>query len=235
MPQRRTHRTPFDRRARTAQKHAYWQAMGKIRRAAPVLGGRFYTHNYMHGENGWIDGYFLGKKKPIFYNFSLQTVSYAYKELVESRAWDMSYALAPLELDLSIFERTVKDPVSGLYVTSPREPYRYPEFNGMTRYEWTQAQYQRIADSQEIQVFEHWTLHRNYHSGIGLHATIDVPLLTVDAVNAFIDRFLLSETDFMGETPRSFRFDEIAHWGLEANSICEPWDWAKEATSDPGQ
>ena len=232
MPQRRPPRPPFNRRARTAQKRAYWQVMGEICRAAPVLGGRFYTHHYLHGENGWIDGYFLGNKKPVFYNLYLQTVSCAYKKLVSSRARKLSYELAPLDLDLSIFERPDNDPVSGLYVTSPREPYRYPEFNGMTRYDWTQSQYPRIADSLEIQVFEHWTLHRDYHSGIGLHATIDVPFVTIEAVNAFIERFLASEANFTGQTPRSFRFDEIPYWGLESNAICDPWDWANEATSE---
>ena len=232
MPQRRTLRPSFDSRTRTAQKRVYWQVMGKIRRAAPVLGGRFYTHHYMYGENRWIDGYFLGNKKPIFYNLCIQTVSYAYKELVSGRAWELSYEFAPQDLELSISERTGRDPASGLYVTSPREPYRYPEFNGMTRYEWTQAQCQRIADLQEIQVFEHWSLHRDYCRGVGLHATIDVPFLTIEAVNAFVGRFLLSEADFTGQMPRSFRFDEISDWGMEANSICDPWDWAKEATSE---
>lgn len=225
MPERHSPRIPFARRARQAQKRAYWQVLGQIRRAAPMLGGRFYTHNYLHGENGWIDGYFLGRKKPVFYNFALQTVSYAYKELVFDRAWDLSYEVAPVDLDPSIFDRTVKDPVSGLYETPAHEPCPYPEFNGLTRYDWMQAQYPLIADSLEIRVSEHWTVHHDYHSGIGLHATIDVPYLTIDAVNAFIERFLQSEANFTGQTPRSFRFDQIAHWGMEANSVCHPWEW----------
>lgn len=189
-----------------------------------MLGGRFYTHNYMHGENGWIDGYFLGVKKPIFYNFALQTVPYAYKELVEIRAWDMSYEVAPVDGDPSIFERTFKDPISGLHVTPPHEPCRYPEFDSMTRYDWAQTQYQKIADSLEIKVFEHWTLHHDYHSGIGLHATVDVPFLTIEAVNEFIDRFLQSEAEFTSQEPRSFYFGEIAHWGLEANLVLPNFD-----------
>lgn len=225
MPERRSQRTPYARRSRQAQKRAYWQVLCHIRRAAPVLGGRFYTHNYMHGENSWIDGYFLGKRKPVFYNFAIQTVLFAYKDRVGDRAWDLSYELAPVDLDPSIFERTVKDPVSGLYVASLHEPYRYPEFNGMTRYDWAQSQHQRIADSLEIKVPEKWTLHHDYHSGVGLHATIDVPFLTIDAVNEFIDRFLQSESDFTNQTPRSFRFDQIAQWGPEANSVCHPWEW----------
>lgn len=228
MPERRPQRIPFSQRSRTAQKHAYWDALRKIRQSAPFLGGRFYTHNYMHGENGWIDGYFLGAIKPVFYNFAFQTVQYKYKDLVEESAWDLSYEVTPVERDPSIFERTVKDPVSGLYVTSPNEPYRYPELDGLTRYEWAQAQNLKIADSGEIKVFEHWTLHRDYHSGIGLHATIDVPVLTIEAVNVFIARFLKTESAFQSQVPRSFRHDQISRWGIEANFVCDPWNWADE-------
>jgi hypothetical protein len=202
-----------------------------IRRASPVLGGSFYSHHYMHGENGWLDGYFLATKKPIFYNFAFQTVPYAYKEAVMHRAWNSFYELNLINKEPSIFKDSFKDPVSGLYVTPPREPVRYPELNGMTRIEWVQAQYQRIADSLEIQVFESWTLHHDYHQGVGLHATIDVPFLTVETVEQFIGRFLATETEFKGQSPRSFEFDQIDYWGLESNAICEPWDLVTESGS----
>jgi hypothetical protein len=87
------------------------------------------------------------------------------------------------------------------------------------------GQCQAITNSGEVQVFERWTLHRNYHRGIGLHATIDVPYLTIDAVNAFIDRFLKEEANFRDPTPRTYRYDQIAHWGIEANAVIEPWQW----------
>lgn len=225
MPKRHPNRAPFSCRSRTVQKRAYWQVLSNIRRAGPVLGGRFYTHHYMHGQNGWIDGYFLGVEKPDFFNFVLATTPYAYKEMVESRAWDLSYEVTPVDLDLSIFERTVKDPASGLYVTPPHVPFCYPELDGLTRYEWTRTQHQRIADSLEIKVFERWTLHHDYSHGIGLHATIDVPFLTTETVNRFIDRFLKSEGEFTSQEPRSFGFNEIVNWGIEPNQIAQPWEW----------
>jgi hypothetical protein len=194
-----------------------------------MLGGRFYSRHYMHGENGWLDGFFLGNDKPAFYNFCLQTTRYTYKEKVVDRAWDKSYLVAPLESDLSIFDRTVLDPVSGHYVTPAHQPHRYPELDGMTRLEWTQAQLPKIANSHEVQVFEHWTLHHDYHSGIGLHATIDVPYLTIDAVNVFIDRFLQSESAMVGTVALSYRHDQIGHWGIEPNSIADPWEWGLDS------
>lgn len=229
MPIRRSKSVPFAFRSRRAQKRAYRHVLNNIRRAAPILGGKFYCRHYMHGENGWIDGYFLGTQKPIFYNFCIQTARYAYKEMVVDLAWEKSYEVAPVDADPSIFDRTVKDPLSGLYVTAAREPHRYPELDGMTRLEWTQAQLPGISNGLEVKVYEHWRLHRNYHSGVGLHATIDAHFLTIETVNAFIDRFLQSESAMLGTQPLTFRYDQIAHWGIEPNSIAHPWEWGTDS------
>ena len=196
----------------------------RIQRAAPVLGGKFTTHTYMHGDNSWLDAHFLGTKPPIFYSLMLQTTLCEYKELVRSRAWELSYDLAP-ERELPLFDGAVKDPTTGHYVSRQREPLRYPELENMTRLDWCEAQHQKIADSGDIQVFEKWTLHHDYHHGIGLHATIDVPVLTIEAVNAFIDRFLMTETNFLDPTPHSYRYEQVSHWGLDANALIEPWEW----------
>jgi hypothetical protein len=232
MSERRRRSIPFNRRSRTAQKREYWNILRKIRGAATELGGKFYTHQYIHGENGWLDAYFLGLQKPVFYNLSLQTVRYKYKELVENRAWELSFDRVPRDREPTLEERTVKDPVSGLYVTPPHEPYHFDELGGMTRYEWIEAQREPIANSGEFKVFEHWTLHRDYGTGIGLHATIDVPYLTIAAVNDFIERFLKTGSGFQSQEPRSFRFDEITHWGMEPNAICDPWDWNAQPSSE---
>jgi hypothetical protein len=202
----------------------------RIQKAAPVLGGKFTTHTYMHGNNGWIDAHFLGTKPPVSYSLALQTTFYEYKELVRSRAWELSYDLAP-DRDLPLFEGAVKDPTTGHYVSRRREPVRYPELENMTRLDWCEAQHPKIANSGDIHVFEKWTLHHEYHNGIGLHATINVPVLTIEAVNAFIDRFLATEANFLDPTPHTYRYEQVSHWGLDANALIEPWEW--EAALEP--
>lgn len=235
MPIRYTTRTPFHELSRRNRKKAYMRILNRIRRAAPVLGGKFTTHAYMHGKNGWIDAHFLGTKPPISYSLLLQTTVCEYKELVRSRAWELSYDLAP-ERELYLFDGAVKDPKTGLYVSRQREPYRYPELGNMTRLQWCEAQHQKIADSGEIQVLEKWTLHPDYHSSVGLHATIDVPFLTVDAVNAFIERFLKTEANFLDPTPHTYRYEQVSYWGLDSNALAEPWEWDaavnRQATED---
>lgn len=224
MPIRYTTRTPFHELSRRNRKSAYMRILNRIKRAAPVLGGKFMTHAYLHGENGWLDANFLGTKPPVSYSLALQTTIYEYKELVRNRAWELSYELAP-ERDLPLFDGAVKDPKTGNYVSRRREPCRYPELENMTRWQWCQAQHQSIADSGEIQVFAQWTLRHDYHHSVGLHATLDVPVLTIDAVNAFIERFLMTEANFLDPTPHSYRYGQVPHWGLDANALAEPWEW----------
>jgi hypothetical protein len=230
MAKRDTTRTPFQEQSRRNRKSAYMRIRNRIQRAAPVLGGKFTTHTYMHGNNGWIDANFLGAKPPVSYSLALQTTLCEYKELVRSRAWELSYELAP-DRDLPLFDGAVKDPTTGHYVSRRREPVRYPELENMTRLDWCESQHQKIADSGDIQVFEKWTLQHNYHHGIGLHATIDVPVLSIEAVNAFIDRFLVTEANFLDPTPHTYRYDQVLHWGLDANALIEPWEW--EAALEP--
>ena len=196
----------------------------RIRRAAPVLGGKFTTYTYMHGNNGWIDANFLGTKPSASYSLALQTTIFEYKELVRERAWELSYDLAP-ERELPLFDGAVKDPKTGHYVSRRREPYRYPQLGNKTRLQWCEAQHQKIADSGDVHVFEKWTLHHNYRHGIGLHATIDVPVLTIQAVNAFIDRFLITGANFLDPTPHTYRYEQVSNWGLDASALIEPWAW----------
>lgn len=234
MPIRRSNHIPFAARTRTVQKRACQNVLNNVGRSTTVLGGKFYGHHYLHGKNGWIDGCFLRRHKPMFYRSCLQTTRYAYKEKVLDIAWDRSYGVSPVEADLSIFDRTVKDPISGLHVTPLRQPHRYPELDGMTRLDWTQAQVPGMANNQEAQVFEHWTFHHDYRSGVGLHATIDDSYWSTQAVNVFIDRFLHSESAMMFTAPLSCLYDQIEHWGIEPSSIAHPWDWDPDFDASVG-
>lgn len=215
-------RAPFALQSRRFKKTVYIRVKNRIRRAAPVLGGRFITRDYMHGENGWVDACFLGDRAPVFYNLSIQTTLHAYKEAVKDRAWALSYERAP-DCEPSFTSRAVKNPKTGLYEIPPRAPFRYSEFDGLTRLEWVESQRQAIADRGDIEVREEWTLQPDYVYGIGLHATIDVPFLTIDTVNQFIERFLALESDYRATAPTAHRYDQVTYWGLESNALVDPW------------
>ncbi len=226
MKRRRKKHTPFVELARHRQKDQFIGVRNKIRRAAPVLGGLFYTHDYMHGQNGWLDGYFLGPV-PVFYNFALETAIHHFKEECMDLAWDEAEALVPHRFNL--FDDAKKDPATGLYVCKPREPEVHPEFDGMTRIAWVVKRAGEIASEGKVSVFEEVTLHRDYRHGIGLHGTINVPFLTVDAVNEFIARFLEKGDGWRGEAALEFSAADVGHWGLESNAIVEPWEYPPSA------
>lgn len=223
MKHRRKKFKPFVELARHRQKDQFIGVRNRIRRAAPVLGGLFYTHDYMHGKNSWLDGYFLGPV-PVFYNFAIETAIHRFKEECMDAAWDEADALVPHRFNL--FEGAKKDPVTGNYVCNVREPRNHPEFGGLTRIDWVMKRAAELAEEGKIEVFEEVSLHRDYRHGIGLHATVNVPFLTVDAVNAFIRTFLEGgEKAWRGETPLRFTAEQIEHWGLESNAIVEPWEY----------
>jgi len=226
MPIRNRHRyaqTPYLQRSRAARKAAYIRAANRIRRAAPILGGKFYTHNFMHGLNSWLDLYFLGRRFPIFYNVAMQTTRHAYKDKVLDEAFRRAELIVPESN--TWWEETQIDPDSGLNVAPARSPKRYEELGGLTRYEWIDVRQKVIADEKCIYVNEHWAIQSNYTSGIGLRVTLDVPYLTAQVVNDFIERFLRSPDNYRDPKPLAYTSSEIADWGVEANAIAEPWEW----------
>lgn len=219
-------RKPYHERSCKQRKRAYIGVKNDIRRAASLLGGLFYSHDYIHGQNGWVDIYFLGKETGVFYNVALQTARYAYKEEVSHAAWEAAEALAPHRFNL--FDDARKDPVTGYYVSKPEPEGALEVFGGLKRWDWIREEEKRIAEARTVSVHTELTLHRDYHHGIGLHATIDVPFLTVEAINAFIRDFLArGEKPWKKGKALSFSHEEIGYWGLESNAIVEPWEVEK--------
>ncbi|MCX7140515.1 MAG: hypothetical protein NT123_05310 [Proteobacteria bacterium] len=215
---------PFGKRSRRYRKQAYIEIKNKIRRHAPVLGGLFTTHDFMHGKNGWIDGFFLGRKAPIFYNFVLDTTRNMYKERVRELAFDRSYEIVP-DCEFGIFDAMVTDSETGMWTTTPADPMHFTQFGGLSRDEWVEQQIPIIANERVVQVFEEWTLHNDYGYGVGLHATIDVPYLTIEAVNDFIPRFMEFKAVFHSRVALTYSHDEIERWGIESNAIVDPDKW----------
>jgi hypothetical protein len=189
MARQRNKHKPFGEQSRRHRKLTYINIKNQIRRAQPVLGGLFYSHDHIHGQNGWIDCYFLGKE--------------------------------PLR-------QCLLDSESGLW-TSDIEPDR-PEaqFDGLSRYDWVQAEEVRIANAGSIVVHEQINLRYDFACGIGLDATINVPYLTVETINTFIAQFLSQsvgshEKHCSSSEPLSFAHNQIERWGIESNAIVEPW------------
>ena len=215
---------PFGEQSREYRKNAYIEIKNLICKHAPILGGLFTTHDYMHGKNGWIDGYFLGRKSPHFYNFVIDTTRNVYKEKVRDLAFDRSYELVA-NCEPGIFDSMVKDSKTGMWTSVSSTPQQFDQFGGLSRCQWIEQQIPIIADQKTIKVFEGWTLHRDYSFGIGLHATINAPYLTIEAVNDFIRIFMQTEARYQSIIPLSYAPEDIEHWGIESNAILQPDQW----------
>lgn len=222
-----TRRIPFGAQSRGRRKAAFISVKNDIRRHARILGGLFYTHDYLHGKNGWIDCLFLGRKPPVFYNCVLDTTRNAYKEQVRELVYERSYVLAPDD-GPGLLEQAVRDPVSGMWTSTLSEAERLDALGGLSRHEWVEQQIPHIADSAVIKIHEGWTLHHDYRFGIGLHAILDAPYLTIDVVNAFVERFLATEAGYANPNPISYRHVEIENWHIESNAIAGPDAFRRE-------
>jgi hypothetical protein len=51
--------------------------------------------------------------------------------------------------------------------------------------------------------------------------------LTIEAVNAFILRFLAVEVAYANPSPISYRYDELENWHTESNAMADPGQWPK--------
>ena len=74
---------------------------------------------------------------------------------------------------------------------------------------------QRAASTGEIYVHEKWTMHHDYCFGIGVHATIDAPALTIDALNDFIVRFLKTSAPYKNTVPLRYESADLQFFGFE--------------------
>jgi hypothetical protein len=209
-PKVRNRITRFSKRPRAQRKLCYIQVKNEIRQQSPVIGGLFSTHSYIESNTAWIDIWFLSKRKPlVMYNVTLDTTLQAYRDAVWNAAFDATYDLnnesQMQELEMEVISR---DPKTGMVTTRFPEARPRPEFGGLTSSQWQDIQEERIANSGEIRVYEKWTLHRDYRTGVGLHATIHEPYLTIEAINLFVTKFLEKETEYCGMQAFHFSYEQ---------------------------
>lgn len=218
---------PFAEQSRRRRKQAYINIKNLIRRSKPVLGGLFYSHDYLHGKNGWIDCYFLGNEPLTIYNCTLETARCAYVEAVCDAAWQAAEELLPYSND--IVDSAFVDSETGLWTTVVKPDEVEDVFGGLTRSEWIEAEIVRIANSGAVVVQEQISLRHDFALGTGMDATINVPYLTVETINAFIEQFLSAQRSksklCLSTEPLSFAHNQIEHWGNESVYIVEPWDY----------
>jgi hypothetical protein len=184
--------TPFSKLSRHKQRDEFIKLRQKIK-------------NKKHGENfyGWsplaepgrpalynqeVQIYFLGLDGRTIWNAYVFTAAYAYwgniSEIASNKAWE----LAPEK------NRRLLDDLIPQYDSSGRlkhyimkEELPHPALGNKTRGEFMQEYESELIrhDTGEIApVFEEFRIEPGFEYGIGLYATIDVPTITVDALES---------------------------------------------------
>lgn len=213
-------RTPWAQRPRRQRKSALIRLKNDIRANAKWLGGLFMTRDVING-NDWADVYFLSADGKDFYNATLETARCAYAERLMDAGFEYAESLAPMP----DFAFGPVDPATGCVELLPEPPN--PAFGGKNRYEVAKDKAAELASQGACPVFETIEIDRTYRYGIGLHATIDTPELTIESVSSFIESFLASgESPFTGTRPITFSPDILDNRRIGNALSLDPSEWA---------
>lgn len=147
----------------------------------------------------WADIYFIGSDKWTLWNATMMTIADAKKNAISTAAWDQAYdALSDEDrkrLPKLKFEAISDRP--GYSILVEQEQPTFPQFDGRTLSEQTKF----LEDILDVEVFEKVEFDYSYQYGIGLDVVMDVPLLTVDILTDFVDRFVKDEREWVSTIP----------------------------------
>lgn len=202
--------TPFSELSRYKRRDAFIQLRSKIKR-------------HRHSENfyGWsrltepgrsaffnqdVQVYFLGLDGHTIWNACVSTASRQYWNIVSDIASNKACELRP-DRDFNFRDRfiPVYDPSGRLKHYSMREDEPHPEFGDRTRLDWMcdyESELIKSDTGNTAPVFEEFRIEPGFEYGTGLDATLDVPDITADALEAMIVRWrALGEKPWRSDTP----------------------------------
>ncbi len=227
--------TPFQQRSRAQRKYAYINLKNQIRLVTPALGGKFMTEDLLDGNNTIVWAAFLGTKPSDYYRVAMQTTTVLYEDAIDEliRTCRPTSVNEPSEIPHVRYCDDVvgkaRDLLKDLDLGEPsliEIDFTDPKFWTPTPEIPDKARARKIlADAGVVFVREEWQLRHDYEWGTGLGATINVPALTVEHINAFIDRFFVCGcTDFLSEMTISHKFEELS-WHLNDGPMMTVNHW----------
>lgn len=149
----------------------------KIRHNAHTFGGSFHAPEIPEGT--WADFFFLGQAKGVLWNTSAITLQAATNQAAEEMAWDRALG----ELPEDVRDDAWRDYIFGKL--NPEKELGRLEFGGKTLGECMQELRADILANIE----EHVGVEIEYCWGIGLTMVLDVPEMSVAAVEEGIRKF----------------------------------------------
>jgi hypothetical protein len=203
MAKRRNHtHVAFADRSCRHRKLEYIRLKNSIRKHADEFGGLVWClPEYNLDDDFYVSFYFIGESGTI-YDAYLKTARYEYSGAVKTAAIKATHDRAPND-PWEHYERTKQGTTRCIFLPGPKEAY-----DGLDRFEWLGREERRIAQDREVSVLEETRLNRDYSSGVGLYAVVDVETFNSANVNEFVRRFIANgEKPFKGQRPLCFGFE----------------------------
>lgn len=196
-------------RSRKDKQYVYINTKNKIRQYEKALGGLFFCRSEFIDDQVWLDFVFLGLKKPIVWNATMQTMQCAYDEAVRDKAIEELFKVYP---DYNPGKEMVFEPIPAgkKYGTLTFLKPTYKELGGKTSLEWREQKELELVKSGAVQVRESIKKCFSYSYGIGLHIVKDVKSITPEIIHQFVEEFRAGgEKELTGAKEYSFSTDEF--------------------------
>lgn len=161
----------------------------KIRRDAYMFGGAFHAPEVPEGK--WADLAFLGQAKGVLWNASTVTLQAFREQAAEEMSWDIALEKLPED---------VRDDAWRGYLfgkLNPEKDLGRLEFGGKTMGEYLKETRANILASNPPIIEEHFGVEIDYCWGIGLTMVLDVPEMSVDAIEDGIKKFRVIEQEVL--------------------------------------
>lgn len=153
----------------------------KIRQGAHKFGGSFHAPEVPEGT--WADFFFLGQAKGVIWNASAITQRAA----IERAADELAMSLAMAKLPEDVCDGVYWDHIGGML--GHKKELARPEFGGKTLGEILKETKADIMANNPPQAREIFGVEIEYCGGIGLEMILDVPEMSVAAVESGIKKF----------------------------------------------
>jgi len=162
----------------------------KIRHNAHKFGGSFHAPEIPDGN--WADFFFLGQAKGVFWNTSAITRQAATERVIHDMTLDSALNKLPEE----VRDEAWRGYVFGLL--NPEKELGRIEFGGKTLGEYVEESQAITLAKNPPLVPETVRVEIEYYSGIGLEMVLDVPEMSIAAVEEGIRKFRVIEGEVLG-------------------------------------
>lgn len=195
------------------------QHRNELRKSTPFLGGIFTTYDVIDGvKTQWADIVFLSKRyKNVLYNVTIETAKLNFFDKIESQSLKEFHSYAE--------EAAEEEDIQDFLKSYGMRTQKIEEYLGVSQFDWLAKRNEEL--SHQCVTREYCKKDKTYRYGIGLYIVIDVPALSIEAINGFIEAFWKGgEQEWMSNRTRTYDMEDHTNVGV-CNAVAEPQEWVE--------